>query len=251
MASLMRIFRPIGATAAATRRGRCLSTAITCLRNDSSSATTTNPFRPSIASFHVSSHRRKRDGPPPTDFAAMDVLGNTPVPSTIVDICMSDGFQLNSGARIVEGSGVILVGGEAFAWRPWLPRGEHRLLNAKGQWEIPNETLGLLSLLWPRPGKFCCTSHHTILPIKEGRYYDRILICAAAVDLLILGLGPEIRPISPELRRYISSLGVRVEILDTRNAASQFNLLATERGIDDVAAALIPMGWKEGIGANW
>ncbi|KAI1200061.1 hypothetical protein F5X97DRAFT_106186 [Nemania serpens] len=221
MASLMRIFRPIGATAAATRRGRCLSTAITCLRNDSSSATTTNPFRPSIASFHVSSHRRKRDGPPPTDFAAMDVLGNTPVPSTIVDICMSDGFQLNSGARIVEGSGVILVGGEAFAWRPWLPRGEHRLLNAKGQWEIPNETLGLLSLLWPRP------------------------------DLLILGLGPEIRPISPELRRYISSLGVRVEILDTRNAASQFNLLATERGIDDVAAALIPMGWKEGIGANW
>ncbi|KAI1168572.1 hypothetical protein F5B18DRAFT_185571 [Nemania serpens] len=221
MASLMRIFRPIGAAAAATGRGRCLSTATTCLRTDSSSATTTNPFRQSIASFHATSHRRNRDGPPPTDFAAMDVLGNTPVPSTIVDICMSDGFQLNSGARIVEGSGVILVGGEAFAWRPWLPRGEHRLLNAKGQWEIPNETLGPLSLLWPRP------------------------------DLLILGLGPEIRPLSPELRRHISSLGMRVEILDTRNAAAQFNLLATERGIDDIAAALIPIGWKEGIGANW
>ncbi|KAI1109986.1 hypothetical protein F5Y14DRAFT_455473 [Nemania sp. NC0429] len=221
MTSLMRILRPVGATTAATRRGRRLSTALTCLRNDPSSAATTSPFRQSIASLHVTSSRRNRDGPPPTDFAAMDVLGNTPVPSTIVDICMSDGFQLNSGARIVEGSGVILVGGEAFEWRPWLPRGEHRLLNAKGQWEIPNETLGLLSLLWPRP------------------------------DLLILGLGPEIRPISPELRRYISSLGMRVEILDTRNAASQFNLLATERGIDDVAAALIPIGWKEGIGANW
>ncbi|KAJ8121778.1 hypothetical protein ONZ43_g1852 [Nemania bipapillata] len=151
----------------------------------------------------------------------MDVLGNTPVPSTTVDICMSDGFQLNSGARIDEGSGVILVGGEAFVWRPWLPRGEHRLLNAKGQWEIPNESLGPLSLLWPRP------------------------------DLLVLGLGPEIRPISPELRRHISSLGMRVEILDTRNAAAQFNLLVTERGINDVAAALIPIGWKEGIGANW
>ncbi|KAI1182870.1 hypothetical protein F5B17DRAFT_418720 [Nemania serpens] len=221
MSSLMRIFRPIGATAAATGRPRYLSTVTTCLRTDSCSATTTNPFRHSIAPFHVSSSRRERDGPPPTDFAAMDVLGNTPVPSTIVDICMSDGFQLNSGARIIEGSGVILIGGEAFAWRPWLPRGEHRLLNAKGQWEIPNETLGLLSLLWPRP------------------------------DLLILGQGPEIRPISPELRRYISSLGMRVEILDTRNAASQFNLLVTERGIDDVAAALIPIGWKEGIGANW
>lgn len=70
-------------------------------------------------------------------------------------------------------------------------------------------------------------------------------------DLLILGLGPEMRPLSPATRRYLSSLGLRVEVLDTRNAASQFNMLATERGVDDVAAALIPIGWREGIGANW
>jgi NADH dehydrogenase [ubiquinone] 1 alpha subcomplex assembly factor 3 len=56
-------------------------------------------------------------------------------------------------------------------------------------------------------------------------------------------------PISPAFRRYISSLGMRVEILDTRNAAAQFNLLATERGVNDVAAALIPIGWQEGKGA--
>lgn len=68
--------------------------------------------------------------------------------------------------------------------------------------------------------------------------------------MLILGLGPSIRPISPQLRKYIGSLGMRVEILDTRNAASQFNLLATERGINEIAAALIPIGWKEGIGAK-
>lgn len=46
-------------------------------------------------------------------------------------------------------------------------------------------------------------------------------------------------------------MGLRVEVLDTRNAASQFNMLATERGVDDVAAALIPIGWKEGVGADW
>ncbi|KAI0539845.1 hypothetical protein GGR58DRAFT_203045 [Xylaria digitata] len=225
MASLMRTFRSISGT-----------TAILCRRGYSSyrqPSTTTQfftarpnisiiqPFSYPVASFHATSRRRNGEGPPPTDFAAMDVLGNTPVPSTAVDICMSDGFQLNSGARILNGSGVILAGGEAFAWQPWLPHGGYRLLNAKGQWEIPNDSLGLLSLLWPRP------------------------------DLLILGLGPEIRPISPELRRYISSLGMRVEILDTRNAAAQFNLLATERGVNDVAAAFIPIGWKEGIGANW
>lgn len=57
-------------------------------------------------------------------------------------------------------------------------------------------------------------------------------------------------PLSPATKKYLSSLGLRVEVLDTRNAASQFNLLATERGVEEVAAALIPIGWKEGIGAN-
>ncbi|KAI1351693.1 hypothetical protein F5Y01DRAFT_112116 [Xylaria sp. FL0043] len=228
MASLMRTLRPIGAAAAATVRRQCYTTSscrqlptATKLAIPHLSTVNTKPLSRPVASFHATSRHRNRDGPPPTDFAALDVLGNAPVPSTIVDICMSDGFQLNSGARITDGSGVILVGGEVFAWQPWLPRGENKLLNGKGQWDIPNESLGLLSLVWPRP------------------------------DLLILGLGPEIRPLSPELRRHISSLGMRVEILDTRNAAAQFNLLATERGVNDVAAALIPIGWKEGVGANW
>ena len=41
-----------------------------------------------------------------------------------------------------------------------------------------------------------------------------------------------------------------MEVLDTRNAAAQFNLLATERGVSDVAAVLIPIGWKDGIGVQ-
>ncbi|KAI1743585.1 hypothetical protein F4680DRAFT_349446 [Xylaria scruposa] len=227
MNSWIRFSRPFGATAVATVRGqysssyRPLSKARTYFTTYPRSTTNPRLSPHQFASLHTTPRRRNGDLPPPTDFAAMDVLGNTPVPSTTVDICMSDGFQLNSGARIDDGSGVILVGGEAFKWQPWLLRGEHRLLNAKGQWEIPNEALGPLSVLWPRP------------------------------DLLVLGLGPENRPISPELRRHISSLGMRVEILDTRNAAAQYNLLVTERGINDVAAALIPIGWKEGIGANW
>ncbi|OTB07233.1 hypothetical protein M426DRAFT_318267 [Hypoxylon sp. CI-4A] len=194
---------------------RLLSTARKC------SIQSRRAFPQTVSPFHTTTSRRAGDEPPPTDFGALDVLGNTPVPSTSVDVCMSDGFHLNSGARALDGSGVLLVGGEAFGWRPWVSRGEKRLLNKKGQWEVPNETLGLLSLIWPRP------------------------------DLLILGLGPEIRPISPELRKHISSLGMRVEVLDTRNAAAQFNLLATERGVNDVAAALIPIGWREGVGATW
>lgn len=70
----------------------------------------------------------------------------------------------------------------------------------------------------------------------------------SCLDLLILGLGKDMRPISPRTRQFINGLGIRVEIQDTRNAAAQFNLLATERGVGSVAAALIPMGWREGVG---
>jgi uncharacterized protein len=69
------------------------------------------------------------------------------------------------------------------------------------------------------------------------------------LDLLVIGVGKQNLPLSPETRKCIAELGMRVEVLDTRNAAAQFNLLATERGVSEVAAALIPMGWKEGVGA--
>lgn len=60
-----------------------------------------------------------------------------------------------------------------------------------------------------------------------------------------MGLGPEMYPLAPETRQYINGLGIRVDVQDTRNAAAQFNLLATERGVGNVAAALIPIGWRE------
>jgi NADH dehydrogenase [ubiquinone] 1 alpha subcomplex assembly factor 3 len=65
------------------------------------------------------------------------------------------------------------------------------------------------------------------------------------VDLLIIGTGPTTIPIAPAVRRYLNDLGIRLEIQDTRNASAQFNLLATERGVGQVAAALIPIGWRE------
>ncbi|EME46723.1 hypothetical protein DOTSEDRAFT_70653 [Dothistroma septosporum NZE10] len=171
-----------------------------------------------------------------TDFAAMNVLGNTPVPTSAVDACMDDGFALDSGLK-VTGAGVLLMGGEAFKWRPWLREGRKegtigasglgddnkgmrsiggKLQNKKGQWDVDKQAWGLLDLAYPKP------------------------------DLLVLGTGSKIVPLSPETRRDINELGIRIEIQDTRNAAAQYNMLATERGVQQVAAALIPVGWKEG-----
>ena len=69
-----------------------------------------------------------------------------------------------------------------------------------------------------------------------------VLMCVCHVDLLILGLGGETRPLAPKTRQYLNSLGIRVDVSDTRNAAAMFNLLATERGVSSVAAAMVPIG---------
>lgn len=115
-----------------------------------------DPFR---KSFHTSSSLSKRsdgppESPPPTSFNELDVLGSVPVPSTSVDVCTYDGFGLNSGITIEGGDGALLVSGEAFAWRPWEVIGEKKLVNEKGQFELPREAFGLFDMLWPRPGMF-------------------------------------------------------------------------------------------------
>lgn len=60
--------------------------------------------------------------------------------------------------KITGGTGVLLVAGEAFAWRPWespVPSGKTlSLVNEKGQWEVGDEAWGLLGLVWPKPGEF-------------------------------------------------------------------------------------------------
>ncbi|KAK5133999.1 hypothetical protein LTR08_007004 [Meristemomyces frigidus] len=182
---------------------------------------------PTSSCFHSSSRMMNPPAPPrttdrgpaskedtQTDFSAMDMLSNTPAPSTAIDACMDDGFALNSGLR-VTGAGVLLVAGEAFKWRPWESNGG-TIKNKRGQFDVDKQVWGVLDLVWPKP------------------------------DLLVLGTGEKVVPVSPETKAAISELGVRIEVQDTRNAAAQFNLLATERGVQQVVAALVPIGWREG-----
>jgi NADH dehydrogenase [ubiquinone] 1 alpha subcomplex assembly factor 3 len=131
--------------------------------------TSTQPFHTSPSTAYsqaLKSHPPKSHDRGPassettqTDFESLDVLGGTPVPSTAIDACLWDGFHLNNGVKITQGAGVLLVGGEAFGWRPWdagskMNAGEKRLLNEKGQWEIDDGAWGVLEVVWPKPGMF-------------------------------------------------------------------------------------------------
>ena len=112
--------------------------------------------RPAARPFHYShsnlKQKAKSEEKQPTNISDFDVLGSVPVPSTSVDVCMYDGFGLNSGITIDGGDGALLVNGEAFRWRPWEAIGEKTLVNKKGQFELPEESLQVFDALWPRPG---------------------------------------------------------------------------------------------------
>ncbi|KAK2810841.1 hypothetical protein FQN50_002664 [Emmonsiellopsis sp. PD_5] len=169
------------------------------------------------------------DDPSDSPLNSLNVFADIAAPTTAIDACLDDGFHLNNGVKVMGGDGCLLVDGEVFRWRPWEGGNNNKvggrggggdkggmgvMVNEKGQWDVSEEVWGVLKLVWPKP------------------------------DLLILGLGGSVRPISPETRRHINLLGIRVEVQDTRNAAAQFNLLATERGVREVAAAMIPIGWR-------
>lgn len=101
-----------------------------------------------------------------TDFGKLNVLGGIPVPASSIDACWSDGFLLGNG-QTVRSTGVILVGGEVFKWAPWANESQQQssrtLLNNVGQWEIGKESLGILDLLWPKPGLYCVHSNSLVL----------------------------------------------------------------------------------------
>ncbi|KAK9120671.1 hypothetical protein Syun_018288 [Stephania yunnanensis] len=59
-------------------------------------------------------------------------------------------------------------------------------------------------------------------------------------EILILGCGRHVEFVDPELRSFVRSTGMKLEAVDSRNAASTYNILNEEGRI--VAAALLPCG---------
>ncbi|RZS24371.1 hypothetical protein BHM03_00057433 [Ensete ventricosum] len=59
-------------------------------------------------------------------------------------------------------------------------------------------------------------------------------------EILILGCGRHIQPVSSQLQQFIRSTGMKLEAVDSRNAASTYNVLSEEGR--PVAAALLPYG---------
>ncbi len=63
---------------------------------------------------------------------------------------------------------------------------------------------------------------------------------AERIDVLLLGMGPDIRALDPHLRQRLESAGIGVEIMATPPACRTYNVLLSEGRL--IAAGLLPIG---------
>lgn len=63
---------------------------------------------------------------------------------------------------------------------------------------------------------------------------------AADIELLLIGTGVEMMPLSPVIRQALSAAGMKVDVMQTGAAARTYNVLLAEDR--HVAAALIAVG---------
>jgi len=100
---------------------------------------------------------------------------------------------------LVYASACILFGGQSFVWR----------VPAQPWVEWSSEAFEIFSVVSPKP------------------------------ELLLLGTGKSLLLPPPSIREYLRKAGISMDVMDTRNACSTFNLLSEEGR--KVAAALLPL----------
>lgn len=149
----------------------------------------------------ASSSNTQLEGRPDNTFFE-DVMAGGPRPPVQVDCVLRNGrgFQLSTGMEVP--CAVFVVNGEALLWDP------KAAIDKKGVMTMETSSFGILDVSSNKP------------------------------DMLIIGTGTRNEMLAKEVRTYLHSLGIQIDTMDTRNAASTFNVLAAEGR--SVAVALLP-----------
>lgn len=75
---------------------------------------------------------------------------------------------------------------------------------------------------------------------SDSSIFEMLRILHPKPDLLLVGLGKRSRVLHELTRQKLTSLGIQLEVSDTKHAVQSYNLLATERSPREVAALLFP-----------
>ncbi|GAA5854497.1 hypothetical protein JCM9279_006628 [Rhodotorula babjevae] len=137
-----------------------------------------------------------------------NIIYSTPNdPVSITSLSPKAGFTLSDG--MVVPAPILLIDGQCFLWDVQHPTSEGK--DPRGfewdGWSV--DKVKVFEALSPRP------------------------------EILLVGTGTATQFAPPHFKKYLNSLGIQVDVLDSRNAASTYNLLQEEGR--RVAAALYPV----------
>jgi NADH dehydrogenase [ubiquinone] 1 alpha subcomplex assembly factor 3 len=140
------------------------------------------------------------------DRSFTNLLADDSPPAVQVSSISESGIQLADGL-VIPGACVFLEG-KVFLWD--MPEINVKSKVKEERWRgWAEERFQLLDVVTPRP------------------------------EMLLLGTGKTLVQPPPFLRSYLSSLGIQLDVMDTRNACSTYNILIEEGR--RVAAALLPL----------
>ncbi|KAG8681372.1 hypothetical protein FRC08_015685 [Ceratobasidium sp. 394] len=150
--------------------------------------------------------------------ALTNILGDGPAPAVQVKSAGEMGIELADGL-ILRGACIFLAG-RVFLWD--VPTPNERWSN------VGLEHFEVFDIVIPKPGMGSADdqTHNT----------HTISVC---LELLLVGTGRSAMLPPPQFRDHLSKIGVQIDVMDTRNACSTYNLLAEEGR--RVAAALLPI----------
>ncbi|KAI7866036.1 NADH dehydrogenase 1 alpha subcomplex assembly factor 3 [Spinellus fusiger] len=101
--------------------------------------------------------------------------------------------------------------------------------------EEPLILLNGSSFLWKAP------VNHDKLPMQDWdlEVFKIFEVVTPKPEIILFGTGRQFAPMPAHVRHYFYTLGIQVDVMNTKNAASTYNVLAEEGR--RVAAALLPL----------
>ncbi|KLO08459.1 hypothetical protein SCHPADRAFT_880544 [Schizopora paradoxa] len=176
-----------------------------CLPRYSVLSTRQHTFRRSL---HASS--RLYDAASPTKLH--NILEGGVAPAVQVRTVTPAGIELHDGLTIP--GACIFIDGQVFMWK------------------VPNSLVAFGSnnakpaSPWSMPG-------------WGKEYFELFDVVIPKPEILLLGTGSTVSHPPPSIRSYLNSIGIQLDVFDTWNACTTYNLLAEEGR--RVAAALLPL----------
>ncbi|WFD00637.1 hypothetical protein MYAM1_003388 [Malassezia yamatoensis] len=128
------------------------------------------------------------------------------------------GIILSDG--LIASPSSVFLNGKVFTWTPPEIDPMMAMPTGRGWEEWTADIWTLFEVVSPRPGTLyvLCTDHE---------------------EILILGTGNTVLPVPDSIKSYLNALGIQLDVQNTRNACSTYNLLSEEGR--PVAAAVLPM----------